>query len=455
LKTMLGTAWLTLRQAQEALRNGRLEEAQRLLNESGVQGHQRSWELLRQLGHGYVQRGEQHLRRDDREAAWHDLLRAEQVGMNDTVASRLRNELTGQSLADVRARMEAGDPVRAAETAALLRERMVRHPELQGLEEAARDWTRAQNLAEKGEFAGAEQIADRLRCAWPKLTALEVFREDLAKRRISLAEPLVQLHEAVAGAHWREVILLADQVLTLAPQHPEARNARARAWKITDPPTVASQDRSLKETPAPQTEPSERFLLWIDGIGGYLVCLAARVTLGQATPDATVDVALFADVSRLHATVTRDAEGFLLEAARPLQVNGQPTEKALLSANDRITLGPSCQLQFRQPVPVSATARLDLVSGHRLALAVDAVLLMADTLVIGPGTQAHITMPELRQPVVLFRQKAGLGIRHAGNFCVDGQRCQERGTLQARSMVRGDDFTFALEPASRCPTSGP
>jgi hypothetical protein len=189
-----------------------------------------------------------------------------------------------------------------------------------------------------------------------------------------------------------------------------------------------------------------RFLLWIDGVGGYLVCLDNRVSLGQATPEATVDIALFADVSRLHASLTRDSEGYLLEATRALAVNGEPTAKALLQSGDRVTLGNSCQLQFRQPVPVSATARLDLASGHRLVQAVEAVILMADTLVLGAGSQAHIQIADLRQPVVLFRQKGGLGIRHAGPFTVDGQRCQERGQLGPSSKVVGDEFTFAVEP---------
>jgi hypothetical protein len=252
----------------------------------------------------------------------------------------------------------------------------------------------------------------------------------------------------VAEARWRDAIALADQALAVAPAHAEARKARAKAWQVLETPTIHAEAPAEAKAPAPvAADPDHRFHLWIDGIGGYLICLAARVTFGQAVPEAAVDVALVADVSRLHASLTRDAEGYLLEAVRPLQVNGQAADKALLQPNDRVTLGTSCQFQFRQPVPVSATARLDLVSGHRLALAVDAVLLMADTLVLGPGSQAHIVVPELRQPVVLFRQKNGLGIRFAGNFAIDGQRCQERGTLRPTSMVRGDDFTFALEPA--------
>ena len=92
------------------------------------------------------------------------------------------------------------------------------------------------------------------------------------------------------------------------------------------------------------------------------------------------------------------------------------------------------------------TARLDLASGHRLPQAVEAVILMADTLVLGPSSQVHVSMPDLRQPVVLFRQKGGIGIRHAGPFTVDGQRFQERGQLGPSSRAVGEEFSLAIEP---------
>jgi hypothetical protein len=155
---------------------------------------------------------------------------------------------------------------------------------------------------------------------------------------------------------------------------------------------------------------------------------------------------LYADVSRIHAALTRDTEGYVLEATRSLQVNSQTVERTLLQSGDRVTLGAGCQLQFRQPVPVSASARLDLVSGHRLPLAVDGVLLMADTLVLGPGSQVHVPMPDLREPIILYRHTGGLGVRHAGNLTIDGQRCGERGMLRQNSTVSGDDFAFTIEP---------
>src|SRR5205823_10650162 len=136
-----------------------------------------------------------------------------------------------------------------------------------------------------------------------------------------------------------------------------------------------------------------------------------------------------------HAALTRDTEGYLLEAVRPVKVNGEPAEKALLRPGDRLTLGASCQLHFCQPVPVSATARLDVMSGHRLPLAIDRVILMADTLVLGPGTQSHIEIPDLHQPVILFRHKDGLAVRHSGTLMVDGQPCKERGVLGPNSRV--------------------
>jgi hypothetical protein len=117
-----------------------------------------------------------------------------------------------------------------------------------------------------------------------------------------------------------------------------------------------------------------------------------------------------------------------------------------LRHGDRITLGASCQLGFSQPVPASHSARLDVSGGHRLFRPVDAVLLMADTLVLGPG-QAHVTIDELTDPIILFRHKDGLALRHAGPLTVDGRPQSERGAIEPGSHVR--PITLALEAVSR------
>jgi hypothetical protein len=445
---MLGLGWLALRQAQEALKNGRLEEAHRLLGQVTVQGHKRSYDLLQQLARAFAERGERHLREDDPVAAWNDLLLAEQAAESEHAAARLRHALTRLGMAEVRSLLEAGDPGRAVEAIAHLRERVVRSPELDRLEEVARDWERVREQAARGEFPQARQALDRARrLPASRLAALDRFHDELEQQAAQFSVLLVKLHDAAQRKAWHEVMQLAEQTLAIAPNHAEARKARAQAWKAIEPTTVVVARPNVQaEHQPPAPDPSKRFLLWIDGIGGYLVCLANRVTLGQALPDALVDVPVFADVSRVHATLTRDTEGYLLEAGRPVRVNGQAVERALLRTGDRVTLGNSCQFQFHQPVPISTSARLDLVSGHRLRLAVEAVLLMADTLVLGPGPQAHVIVPDLAEPVVLFRTKDGLGIRSPGKLMIDGHSHHQRGSLGATASVSGEDFTLAIEP---------
>ena len=446
---MVGFAWLAMRQAQEALKHGRLEIALRLLSQPHVQDRRGTVVLVSRLARAFVERAEHSLRKDDPEAAWRDLLQAEHLHTPDKSAERLRDALTRLGVAEVRALLQTGAPDRAEEAVARLRGRLIHSPELEVLDEAARAWLAARDLAGRGEFEQALEAVDRARRMVRDVGPLEEYRSDLAQRQQMFGAQLARLHAAAGAGRWTDALQAAEQVLAVAPQHAEARKVRGQAWKTLEPVTVALGE-SPSETvasarQAPQASP-DRFLLWIDGVGGYLVCLGSRITFGQAIPGSPVDVPMVADVSRMHATLARDGEGYILEAVRALQLNGQAVTRAMVRPGDRVTLGPSCQFQFQQPVPASATARLDLVSGHRLPLGVDGVILMAETLVMGSGPQVHLTVPDLKEPVVFFRHKDGLGLRHAGGLTVNGQRVPERTMLGARALVSGDDFAFAVEP---------
>jgi hypothetical protein len=444
--------WLAPRQVQEALKGGRMEEAQRLLDQPALRGHRRHGELIRALARAYVERGERALRQDDPEAAWQDLRRAEQLQVSERGTERLRQALSRLGVAQVRALLQAGDPKRASRVIGQLRDQLVRHAELQLLEETTRQWLTAQDQAEQGDFAPAMLAIDRMqRLMLGPNAPLEQWRQTLLQRQRELTGRLGQLHEAADAGRWREVLELSEEVLALAPQHPEAKWAKARAWRAVEPVTVAHRppDPEPPRDVRPEELP-ERFMLWVDGVGGYLVCLSSVVTVGQSTTDAPVDVPLAADVSRHHATVTRDAEGgYVLEAGRPVQVNGQAATRWVLRPGDRLTLGASCQLQFQKPVPISSSARLDLVSGHRSLPGADGVILMADTLVLGPGEQSHVRLADLKQSLVLVRSKDGLGVRFPGPFQVNGRRTTDRASLGPAAQVQGEDFSLAIEPATR------
>jgi hypothetical protein len=182
-------------------------------------------------------------------------------------------------------------------------------------------------------------------------------------------------------------------------------------------------------------------------VGGYLVCLDNEAVLGRAGADSQADIPLLGDLSRRHASLIRQGDGYILRAYHPTFVNGrQVSAVAPLRDRDVIRLGSTVELLFRQPSPVSATARLEIVSRHRLPLAVEGVILMAETCIVGASPQAHIPASHLTTPVVLFRQGGGLWCRVPGPFEVDGKPALSRAELALKSNVRGDGFSFSLEP---------
>jgi len=259
---------------------------------------------------------------------------------------------------------------------------------------------------------------------------------------------------------------------------------------MKEPPTLLTgtadhgQESTARE-PAPSER--ERFLLWVDGVGGFLICLASRVLLGHGATESEVDVPILADVARKHAWLERDAHGYVVEALRPVQIHRSVADlggslparavpatsaserqlfgkKGLLSTNNPVaasaqavagralvrhgellTLGKSCQFAFAQAVPVSASARLDLVSGHRLWRALHGVLLMAETLVLGPGPAVHVQIADLPQPVVLFRQKTGLAVHYPGKIWMNGQSASDRCPFEAGSRLTVEDMSLSLE----------
>jgi hypothetical protein len=95
---------------------------------------------------------------------------------------------------------------------------------------------------------------------------------------------------------------------------------------------------------------------------------------------------------------------------------------------------------------LSATARLDFLSHHRTEPTVDAVLLMADTCVLGPKPQSHVVCRDWPGEVVLHRQEGQLYLRSKGTLEIDGVRQKDRGPIACSSRVVGPHFSLSLEP---------
>ena len=191
---------------------------------------------------------------------------------------------------------------------------------------------------------------------------------------------------------------------------------------------------------------ADKFLLWIDAVGGYLVCLDDEVSLGQPDGSNRVGIPILGDLSSRHARIRRDGEGYLIEAIREVRVDGRRVSRvAPLGERSRIQLGDAVSLAFRRPHALSATARLDFLSRHRTQPSVDAVLLMADACVLGPKPHNHVVCRNWRREVVLYRHDERLYCRTGGTMEIDGLRCEDRGPVTRNSRVVGDRFSLTLE----------
>jgi FHA domain len=531
--TMLGHWRIVLRQAEEAARVGRFEEAFALATRPDVADHHHAVQFRSRIALDLIARATRRGAVDDLGGAIEDLDLAERMGAPPDSLAAARLSLADRVAEEVRTDLDSGDPARALERIEDLARHKVSGPALRRTREIAEAWQAALAEGRRGEFGRAQEQLDRAERlaggagAIGAQQAVAAAKAELETRQKAAAPKVEALYTALAEGKWPTILTAAEAVLAAIPEHPAARQARSRAWQQiaaigpaasaqwaargprgaqaaatinprrdpAEPGAARERDRDRPEAVA-EARPAEadgifwlggdaspraaagaqdrlvrpaaaqraavpirplaraeadgpkgRFLLWVDGVGGYLVCMDDRIVLGRAGPDSHADIPLMGDLSRNHATLVRNGEGYLLQAHHASFVNGKPVaEQVVLRDGDVIRLGSTVELEFRQPSPVSATARLAIVSRHRLPLAVDGVLLMAETCIVGEAAQAHIPAPALLNPVVLYRQAGALWCRAPGAFDVDGKTCAARAPLTLQSSVLGDGFSFSLEP---------
>jgi len=99
-------------------------------------------------------------------------------------------------------------------------------------------------------------------------------------------------------------------------------------------------------------------LLWVDAVGGYLVCLDDQVVLAVRGMDSHADVPLMGDLSRNHATIARDGDGYVVRAHQTTFATIRKSNRLRSTTATVIRLGQTVELEFRQPSPVSSSAGL-------------------------------------------------------------------------------------------------
>jgi hypothetical protein len=136
----------------------------------------------------------------------------------------------------------------------------------------------------------------------------------------------------------------------------------------------------------------------------------------------------------------------VLEPLQKTCVDGREISTPLVLSNKHlIQLGDNVRIRFERPHALSATARLTLESHHKTQPTADAVLLMADSCVLGPNRHCHVRCREWDRDVVVFRQDDRIFCRASEPVSIDGVVQNGECEIQSGMRVEGEEFSLTWE----------
>lgn len=525
---------IRLRQAENAFRDGRLDEAFAIANEQEIRELRGGQMLLEQLVDPLLSRGREHFSGGRLKEALLDIERAIVAGGNRPSAAQLRQEVETalhsrerrhrqerETLEAARAHLANGSlraglsvldgaPQGSTEADRLRREverrearakearaRAVAYLEhsdpleaLRALEEAVREdprnlelpdlkvrarklaTQRAEQALVEGDFSAAGALLRNMdRSLGPGLETrrlqgildLAIDTSKLAARNELAAAAVVagRLARELPGATWARESLEALQqaasglaALRAGPLgrvledpagtgSPGARGEPTRAGKVD----MGTLQDSRTETPT-----SERWLLWVDGVGTYLVLKENRVSFGRSGSSAHPDIALPAEIAGFHAEINRtDDDYFVVASQGKVEVGGQVVTRRLLTNGDTILLGGLVKVLFELPTPLSPSAVLTL-KNHRIPGDVRKVVLLKDHFLIGPGEECHVGAPpkaSAESSAVLSLVGGRLHCRAETEILLDGQPAGKEAQIPPGCHVQIGDVTFTITDTAR------
>ena len=235
--TMLGHWRIVLRQAEEAARAGRFEEAYALASRPDVTDHHHAVQFRGRLALDLIARATRRGAVDDLAGAIEDLDLAERIGAPPDSLAAARLSLADRVADEVRVDLDAGEPVRALERIEELARHKIGGPSLRRTREIAEAWQSALAEGRRGEFGRAHEQLDRAERlaagagAIAAQQAVALAKTELENRQKGAAPKVEALYVALSEGKWPQILAAAEAVLVSVPEHPAARQARTRAWQ--------------------------------------------------------------------------------------------------------------------------------------------------------------------------------------------------------------------------------
>ena len=424
--------FLTIRQAEVALADGRLDEAYQLVQSDRLRAHRRGQALVTRLIQKLLERGRAHLSAGRATQALIDCQKAQLLGGNLDEVVALRNQIEQTLLTTDRARRVEARAGAVATAAQLVNSALGRHDldravaelirargngctdhRIRELEASVQNTLRSQieNALNEGRLDQVGPLIDRLARLDPNGLGTEQLRRTLEQAEDAWRAVLDgKLHEARDALSRIEVRCPQAKWVAEALSHLAAAEESLAAVRRGPLGLLDMDDKQATRAAGPTPAPPPRivngrdahdtgdqlpwkFVIQVDGAGSFLVLTTPRVTIGPISSSQRPDVGLIADASAAVVTIERVEDDYFLRIA------GQPGR--LLASGDRVALSPRCRLQFQLPNPSSTTAVLDLTAGRFPRADVRRIILLDRDLVIGPGAAAHIRADGLSEPVIL------------------------------------------------------
>ena len=469
-------AWFRRKnEIDDAIDAGQLDRAIELTSRLG--DSRASNDHRRQLTEALVQRARNVAETDRLSAAWQDLSHAASFAdaRQNELVSQTTQHLLQQTLNTADAKLRAGQSQQAADLVQLLESRNLSDQRSDQISSVARLLTTTDRLVSLGKLEEAIESLESVQRLYPELSGLKERIAKLQDRKSRLDSLTDSLQAAALSCKWNDVCQLCDQILKLASKHEIALGAKRHAMQrvkrrtsvgsrltnVPEPPKEnddllitatepESINSSFRDTTAPKKSTgvnaanndglnsadaaasdqdsgltqTSSFLIWVDGVGGYLVCTQPINFIGQAVDGASVSIPLQADVRQRHARLETIAGQHLIQPMGPVAIDGRevPVDEAIaLRSGQQISLGDKVRLDYRQDHPLSKSARLDFASRHRTLPWSDGVVLAAQSIILGPNPNNHIFCPNWRSDLVLFRRNDTWFAKSQLGFCVDEQ----------------------------------
>jgi hypothetical protein len=435
-----------------AVEEGRLDEALQAIRLQKSPINSKTRDLVSTLANALAHRADRHLSLDNEDAAWMDLTSAESLRSNLPRIEKLRSTLTKLMVSRAQNCLKEGDLRQCELVLGKLRDRNGNSSELSTLGTTCVMWIEGREFAETGEFQPAMASLERVR---RRLIGSDtgVLREleTLSKKKNDFELLKPEFNDAVSKRDAPRIIELANRLLLIAPRDHTINRIRNAFLRGIEGNSKAVSGFEKPETPAvPESKTFDysSFFLWIDGFAGYFVLLDDKVSIGHSGSENPVNLPWVADIGRVHASLVRQKECFVIEPHLPVAIDGQlVTQTSILDEDTCISLGETCKINFKLPHRGSLTALLYPSSNHRPPVPVDGIILLSQSLILWDNEASHIRVPGLDKKIVLYRTSQGINIKSEGVTVVDGKKLFVSALLGNNSLVISGAVTFSLEPA--------